>query len=175
MKHVSQTSQFFRIFQVSCIQRAEIYKFQHPIQSQYLKLSSNIKSVNIGPVFKEIFKIFILCFMLQGNVLQWSSGCVSVSLQQLLMKITFSVSWPSAIHKSRQEMGSCVQTRDGTDIRIRGYPIKISHPNPKNMRMKTRGFGFMIPEGKFLITFAMDQSPRQFLIFFSEIVRYFGF
>ena len=25
---------------------------------------------------------------------------------------------------------------DGTDIRIRGYPIKISHPNPKNMRIR---------------------------------------
>ena len=53
-------------------------------------------------------------------------------------------------------MDRCIGARDGTGIRIRGYPIKISYPNPKNMRMKTHGFGFMIPEGKFLITFAMD-------------------
>ena len=57
-----------------------------------------------------------------------------------------------------------VWTSDGTDIRIWGYPIKNSHPNPKNMQMKTCGFGNMVTYKlklqKHAISYKIKKNPK---------------
>ena len=62
-------------------------------------------------------------------------------LNVLVIHAQFSVIPPWQSTKKIEALFEPV-TSDATDIRIRGYPIKISHTNPKIMWMKTRRFRF---------------------------------